>query len=156
MKKLFLPLLIVLLASCQQNDWIDWKLQNDLWIEQNKQANAIKITSSGLQYKVLFQGNEHDIKPNSRSTVYVDYEGKLINGAVFDSGSNTAFDFASDNIIAGFVEGLKKINVHGDYILYIPYDLAYGADGAGTEGNYNFVPPYSVLIFTVHLRSVVN
>ena len=77
----------------------------------------------------------------------------LIDGTVFDdqvlSGYMTTF-------IQGWVEGLCKMNLNGDYILYIPYDLGYGEDGTGSEGYEGYIPPYSTLIFEVHLSDIVN
>lgn len=144
---------IVLFSGCKQDRWYDWKVQNQLWLEENKKNEGVIVSHTGLQYKVIYQGTEADRKPNSTSYVTVDYTGRLIDGTVFEnqvlSGYMTTF-------IQGWVEGLCKMNLNGDYILYIPYDLGYGEDGTGSEGYEGYIPPYSTLIFEVHLSDIVN
>ncbi len=144
-----------LLMGCQEDQWLDWKMQNELWLQHNASQDSVKTSPSGLQYKVLYQGNVHDAKPGATSTVVVDYKGQLINGKVFDSASNASF--VVSQVVAGFAEGLKKMNVHGDYILYIPWELGYGEDGNEVaETGSAFIPPYSTLIFEVHLSSTMT
>ena len=53
-----------------------------------------------------------------------------------------------------YAEGIKKIHTNGDIVLFIPYDLGYSSKGAGSEGGTGFIPPYSTLIFTIHLCAV--
>lgn len=142
------------ISSCEQNNWIDWKVQNQLWLEKNKTNPNIQVTSTGLQYKVLHQGIAGSGRPNSSGYVNVSYKGRLIDGTQFDSGNNTTLSVSG--VVAGFAEGLQKMNLHGDFILYIPADLGYGAEARGSEGNNNYIPPYSTLIFEVHLNSYGN
>lgn len=165
MKKTFwaLTILTFIFTSCETDNWIDWKLQNELWLEQNIANHEgdpnFHVTESGLQYEVLYQGNITDTKPDDMSYVYCNYEGKLINDYVFDSGTEVAMSVAG--VVKGFAEGLKRMNKHADYILYIPWDLGYG-DGKddtsliGTEGGTSYIPPYSTLIFTIHLVDVIK
>lgn len=154
--KLFIILaLAAVLCGCKEDNWMDWKTMNEVWLQQNLERDPdIVQTESGLQYKILHQGNPTDARPNSQSIVYVDYTGKFINGYVFDSNKNTELNLSST--VAGFTEGLKKINAGGDILLYIPYDLGYGEDGSGTEGSTSHIPPYSTLIFEIHLSTVAN
>lgn len=158
MKKyaLILLALAALLGGCKRKDWMDWKVQNQLWLEQNRLAYAddttFHISHTGLQYRIKYQGNIHDAKPSSTSTVRCTYQGRLINGAQFDSGNFASFDLSS--LVAGFAEGLRQVNVHGDIELYIPYDLGYGEEEQGSEGTQAYIPPYSTLIFNVHLDAV--
>ena len=85
--------------------------------------------------------------------VTIKYSGKLINGYEFDANDNyTAY---VNNFVAGFAEGLKKMQEFGIYELYIPYDLGYGSKGTGTEGSSSHIPPYSTLIFYVELIDVL-
>ncbi|MCQ2335505.1 MAG: FKBP-type peptidyl-prolyl cis-trans isomerase [Paludibacteraceae bacterium] len=158
MKKIFLLLTAVfMLLGCKKDNWMDWKTQNELWLEQNLANDPdIKVTESGLQYKILHMGVTSDAKPQQGSVVYCDYTGKLINGYRFDSSKNAqmSMNVGTGGIIKGFYEGLKKIHVHGDIILYIPWDLAYGEEGVGSEGSSSFIPPYSTLIFTIHLCAI--
>lgn len=149
----------MLICSCKQNDWIDWKTQNEIWIAQNKTKEGIQTTPSGLQYKVIYPGNLTDTRPATGSTVVFDYKMSMIDGKVMQEQT----DFTSvcvkgtetgTGLIAGMVEGLRKMHVGADFILYIPWDLAYGKDGTGTEGYSSFVPPYSALIYEIHLSRV--
>jgi len=153
MKKifLFLTLSVVMLSGCKKDDWLDWKAQNELWLAQNKTKPNIQVTESGLQYRIIADPNPTDARPNSGSIVYCDYRGKLINGVQFDGGSAA---LQVSNVVAGFAEGLKKIHCHGDIELYIPQDLGYKEEEQGTEGTSSYIPPYSTLIFTIHVRSV--
>ena len=150
----FLFLLAALLCSCKQDNWMDWKLQNEMWLAENAKNDTVRVTASGLQYKIKYMGNETDAKPDDASTVIVSYTGKLINGYQFDGARNAQFPLSS--VVTGFAEGLKKIHVHGDIELYIPQELAYADSLPKTEGSLSstFIPPYSTLIFDVHLSAV--
>lgn len=142
---------MALLCGCKQDNWVDWKAENIAFLDQNADADSIQVTPSGLQYKVIRQGLKNAApQPDVLKTVVVTYTGSLINGYVFDSGDNAIMYMS--NVIAGFAEGLKKMNVSGRYILYIPYDLGYGESGNGTEGTAAYIPPYSTLIFDVTLN----
>ncbi len=155
MKKILFTVLCLssfFFTSCKEDNWMDWKAQNEMWLRQNAQQAGVETSHTGLQYKVLYQGNIHDVKPGMMSTVMVDYKGTLINGKVFDEAKNASF--LVSQVVAGFAEGLKKMNVHGDYILYIPWELGYGEEGTeAAETAPAFIPPYSTLIFEVHLSS---
>lgn len=163
MKKYIFLLMAIMavLSGCKKNDWMDWKVQNTLWLEQNKIAHQddpnFHILPSGLQYRVLYPGNKYDAKPSSLSTIQCTYEGFLINGAKFDGGTSV---LAVSNLIPGFAEGVKQIHNHGDIELYIPYTLGYSKeagmqeDGSGSEGTASYIPPYSTLIFKVHISAV--
>ena len=156
----------MLLAGCKQDNWMDWKLQNELWLEQNAKQEGIQTTASGLQYKVIYPGNTSDTRPNTGGTVVITYKGSLINGKQFDSATDASFICASSastetlsltgGIIAGMAEGLRKMDKHADFILYIPWELGYGEKGTGTEGYQSHIPPYSTLIFEIHLTDVIN
>ena len=158
MKKLLyiLPVLALLLCGCKEDNWMDWKLQNEMWLAENAKEEGVQTTASGLQYKIYYAGNTTDAKPDDASSVVVSYSGRLINGYEFDS--STAATLAMSSVVKGFAEGLKKIHAHGDVEIFIPQDLGYGEDGSGTEGSLSakFIPPYSVLIFEVHLHAVMK
>lgn len=143
-------------CGCKVDNWMDWKLQNEMWLVQNAKQEGVQTTESGLQYKILYPGNTSDARPDNASTVLVSYKGWLINGYQFDASSGTSLAMAS--VVEGFAEGMKKIHAHGDIILYVPQDLGYGKDGSGTEGSLSakFIPPYSTLIFEVHLDAVTK
>ena len=143
---------VILVSSCKQNDWLDWKAQNELWLIQNAQQEGVITTPTGLQYKCIEAGWDKSARPDDAKIVTIDYEGKLINGYIFDA--NEGYAGYVNSFVAGFAEGLKKMYQFGEYEFYIPYDLAYGESGTGTEGNENFIPPYSTLIFRVELLDV--
>lgn len=155
MRKILYPLLLALVLmiapACKKTDWLDWKAQNQLWLEQNKKNPDIKVTSTGLQYKIIADPNPYDARPSASNIVTCTYTGRLINGAQFEGG--TGF-FEVSTLVAGFAEGIKKIHTNGDIILYIPYELGYVDEAQGTEGTQGYIPPYSTLIFTIHLDAV--
>lgn len=151
-KLLGLLLVIVLVSGCKQENWLDWKLQNELWLLNNAKQEGVITTPTGLQYKCIEKGWEHAARPDDAKMVIINYKGMMINGYVFDSAEG-AQGYVSD-FVAGFSEGLKKMNQFGKYEFYIPYNLGYGKEGAGTEGTSSFIPPYTTLIFTVELLSV--
>jgi len=155
------------LTGCKQNKWLDWKAQNEMWLEQNKNKPGVQVTSSGLQYKIIADpgAKNGEARPNQTSTVICDYEAKLINGCVVNPAMGARIILSQT--IPGFAEGCHKIHSHGDIELYIPAYLGYDSDkynndkyneaeGLGTEGTTSFIPPYSTLIYTVHLCSVVG
>ena len=145
-----------LLPSCQQDNWMDWKLQNDIWLAQNATKDSVITTSTGLQYKIIADPlAEHDAKPKPTSTVVCDYTLKLINGTVIESKEQQPIYLSS--AVPGFREGCIKVHTHGDIELFIPAELGYDYDtsdrGNGTEGYKSYIPPYSTLIFKVHICS---
>lgn len=119
------------------------------FLEQNKSKEGVKTAASGLQYKVIKEGK--GAYPKATDTVTVHYEGKLLNGEIFDSSfqrGQTA-TFGLNQVISGWTEGLQYINEGGEIELYIPYNLAYGERGAGGS-----IPPFATLIFKVQLVSI--
>lgn len=117
----------------------------------NGMRPEVTTTSSGLQYEIVKQGEGP--KPTESSTVKVHYEGKFLDGTVFDSSINRGepIEFIPTQVIKGWTEGLKLMPVGSKYIFYIPYDLAYGPNGAG-----GVIPPYATLIFEVELLEIVD
>jgi FKBP-type peptidyl-prolyl cis-trans isomerase len=87
------------------------------------------------------------------SQVTVNYEGKLVNGFIFDSSyeRNEAIQFSLTQVIAGWTEGLQLMNPGSKYIFYIPSELAWGPRGSGAD-----IPPNATVIFTVELISIDN
>ena len=146
------------LTTCEQDEWADWRIQNQIWLEQNKTQEGVQVTYTGLQYKIVASPSPTERKPNSSSYISANYKGTLIDGTPFDPTDDeisTYYGYLS-YAIAGWTEGIQKMHVHDTYIFYIPYDLAYGADGSGTEGSSGFIPPYSTLIFEVTLTGANN
>lgn len=118
-------------------------------------ANAVRpeVTTlpSGLQYEVIKAGTGD--KPKATSTVRCHYHGTFIDGRVFDSSVQRGepADFPVNGVIAGWVEALQLMPVGSKWKLYIPYNLGYGARGAGQS-----IPPYSTLIFEVELLEILK
>lgn len=152
-KILSLLCVILLVSSCKQNNWLDWKTQNEVWLKQNAKNEGVVTTPSGLQYKCIFAGHPTSARPDDAKMVEIQYSGKLINGYQFDASDE--YVGYVNSFVAGFSEGLKKMNEFGIYEFYIPYDLGYGIDGTGTEGTSSYIPPYSTLIFYVELKDVL-
>lgn len=119
------------------------------WLVENKTKEGVKTTASGLQYKILSAGTGPIAK--ELSTVKVHYEGKLIDGKVFDSSYERGepIEFGVSGVIKGWTEALLMMPQGSKWELYIPYDLAYGDKGAGGT-----IPPYATLIFVVELLEV--
>ena len=149
--------------GCKENKWADWKVQNEMWLEQNKTQPGVKVTESGLQYKVIADPTPQDARPNLTSNIVCDYTVKLINGCTIDGA--TAAKLSLSNTINGFSEGCHLIHNNGDIELYIPaylgYDYTkyqtnneYDAEGYGTEGTQVYIPPYSTLIYSIHICAV--
>ncbi|MDO3381436.1 FKBP-type peptidyl-prolyl cis-trans isomerase [Gilvimarinus algae] len=124
------------------------KSEGEAFLADNAAKEGVEITDSGLQYKVLEAGD--GIKPKAEDTVTVHYEGKLIDGTVFDSSyeRNQPATFALNQVISGWTEGLQLMETGSKYELYIPSDLAYGP--GGNHG----IPPNATLIFQVELLEV--
>ena len=118
------------------------------FLEENGQRPEVTTLPSGLQYEVLEAGDGP--KPAASSSVTVHYEGKLIDGKVFDSSykRNKPATFGLRQVIAGWTEGLQHMPKGSKYRLFIPYNLGYGAGGAGP------IPPYATLIFDVELIDI--
>ncbi len=120
------------------------------FLEKNGSRAEVVTTASGLQYEVLVEGNGK--KPKATDTVRCHYEGRLIDGTVFDSSyqRNQPADFGLNQVIAGWTEGVQLMGEGAKYRFYIPYLLAYGEGGAG-----DMIPPFSTLIFDVELIKVL-
>ncbi len=118
------------------------------FLAENAKKEGVKSTASGLQYKVLTAGTGKS--PKATDVVKVNYEGKLIDGTVFDSSYERGepIEFPLNQVIAGWTEGLQLMKEGGKYEFYIPSDIAYGE--AGNSG----IEPNSTLIFTVELLEV--
>lgn len=121
------------------------KEAGEKFLAENERKEGVQKTASGLQYKVITEGT--GAKPKATDTVTVHYEGKLIDGKVFDSSYERGepVSFRLNEVIKGWTEGVQLMNTGSKYELYIPSDLAYGE-----TGNPN-IEPNSVLIFTVEL-----
>ena len=119
------------------------------FLAENRHKAGVITTPSGLQYKVLVKG-EGEV-PQKTDKVKVHYEGRLIDGTVFDASTKHGTEpatFRADQVIKGWTEALTMMPVGSKWELYIPENLAYGERQAGQ------IPPYSTLIFQVELLGI--
>ena len=127
-----------------------YREENEAWLKSNATKPGVVVLPSGLQYKVLKEGD--GAMPKATDQVKVVYEGKTIDDNVFDATSrhgDVKFDtFRCDQVIKGWTEALTKMKVGSKWEVFIPQNLAYGASEAGQ------IKPYSTLIFTVELVGI--
>ena len=119
------------------------------FLAENAKREGVKVTETGLQYEVLTPAL--GIKPTPTDTVTCHYEGRLIDGTVFDSSYRRGepASFPLQGVIRGWTEGLQLMSIGSKFRFFIPFDLAYGAQGAGGS-----IPPYAALIFDVELIGI--
>ena len=120
------------------------------FLEANRKRTGVITLASGLQYEVMTSGT--GVVPTSTDTVKVHYHGTLIDGNVFDSSVSRGepATFGVTQVISGWVEALQLMPVGSKWKLFIPSELAYGAQGAGQA-----IPPHTALIFEVELLDIV-
>jgi FKBP-type peptidyl-prolyl cis-trans isomerase len=118
------------------------------FLAENAQHPDVKVTESGLQYKIIKEGK--GAKPKVTDRVTVNYHGTLIDGTVFDSSVERGqpATFGLSQVIVGWTEALQLMTVGSKWTLYIPYQLAYGERAAGS------IEPFSTLIFEVELLGI--
>ena len=123
--------------------------KGEKFLAENKSKEGVKTTASGLQYKVVKEGTGKS--PAATDNVLVHYEGKLLDGTVFDSSIKRGepISFPLNRVIPGWTEGLQLMKEGGKSTLYIPSKLAYGASGAGGA-----IGPNETLIFEVELIKI--
>lgn len=121
----------------------------ETFLNENEKREDVNVTESGLQYRVIEEG-EGD-KPEASSTVRVKYKGTFTNGYVFDqtTGNNVA-EFGVGGVISGFSEGLQLMTEGSKYELFIPPNLAYGSNPPSSS-----IPPNAILIFEVELVEIL-
>lgn len=121
------------------------------FLQENAKKPGVKTTKSGLQYLLLKEGKGKS--PSANSNVRVHYEGRLIDGTVFDSSiaRQQPVDFRITQVITGWTEGLQLMKVGAKYRFFIPADLAYGQIGSG-----DIIEPNSTLIFDIELLEIIK
>ncbi len=119
------------------------------YLAENAKRDGVTTLASGLQFEVLTQGE--GAKPTREDDVRTHYHGTLIDGTVFDSSYERGqpAEFPVGGVIAGWTEALQLMNAGSKWRLYVPSELAYGAQGVGS------IPPHSVLVFDVELLDVL-
>ncbi|WP_439883173.1 FKBP-type peptidyl-prolyl cis-trans isomerase [Pontibacter sp. MBLB2868] len=125
------------------------KQAGEEFLAENKNKPGVNTLPSGLQYEVIEEGNGKS--PSATDTVTVHYKGTLIDGTTFDSSYERGepATFPVNGVIAGWTEALQMMKEGAKWRLYIPSNLAYGAQGAG-----DVIGPNSALLFDVELLSV--
>jgi FKBP-type peptidyl-prolyl cis-trans isomerase len=120
----------------------------DKFLLENRNVEGVKVTDSGLQYKVIEMGD--GAKPAATDTVTVHYRGTLLSGEEFDSSysRNQPMTFQLDQVIPGWTEGVQLMPVGSKFMFYIPPNLAYGPNGGGPIG------PNATLVFEVELLGI--
>ncbi len=126
------------------------KAAGEEWLTKNGKKDGVTTLASGLQYKVLTKGKGK--KPGLADKVKCHYEGRFVDGQVFDSSyaRNEPAVFGVTQVIRGWTEALPMMSEGSKWELYIPYNLAYGEQGV--QGS---IPPYATLVFTVELIEVL-
>ena len=124
--------------------------EGETFLRMNAEAEGVVVLPSGLQYKVLVEGEGK--KPKATDKVKCHYAGTLLNGVQFDSSYDRGEPavFGLNQVIAGWTEGVQLMSEGSKYEFYIPYDLAYGEHGAPGA-----IPPYATLKFVVELIAVL-
>ena len=127
------------------------RAEGNAFLDKNKTVPGVVTTASGLQYQVLRPGSGE--RPMPTSKVRVNYEGKLLDGTVFDSSyqRGTPAEFGLDQVIKGWTEGVALMPVGSKYRFWIPGELAYGENG--TQGGP--IGPNATLTFDVELLTIL-
>ena len=125
------------------------KSEGEKYLSENAKKEGVVTLPSGLQYKVLKEGNGKS--PKATDKVVCHYEGMLIDGTMFDSSVQRGepATFPLNGVIAGWTEGLQLMKEGAKYRFFIPYQLGYGERGAGAS-----IPPFAALVFDVELIEV--
>ncbi len=134
--------------NAMKQKYADYIKKNEDFLAQNKNKEGVKVTPSGLQYKIITEGKGE--VPADTSRVKVNYKGTLIDGTQFDSSYDRKepTTFRANQVIKGWTEALTMMPVGSKWELYIPAELGYGSRDAGQ------IKPYSTLIFEVELLSI--
>ena len=124
--------------------------EGEAFLAANKAKPGVRTTPSGLQYQVLREGSGPTPQPTDK--VRVNYKGTLLDGTVFDGSYDRGepVEFALNQVIPGWTEGVALMPVNSKYKFWIPANLAYGPNGQPPIG------PNSTLVFEVELLGIVN
>lgn len=126
--------------------------KGEAFLADNAKREGVVTLESGLQYEIITAGEEGGDHPTASSKVRTHYHGTFIDGKVFDSSyeRNQPAEFPVGGVIAGWTEALQLMTKGAKWRLYVPYQLAYGA-----QGSPGGIPPYSTLVFDVELLDIL-
>lgn len=127
------------------------KTEGEDFLKENAKKEGVVVLPSGLQYTVLTAAEGP--KPTAQDSVQCHYEGRLMDGTVFDSSYKRGepATFPLNGVIRGWTEGVQLMSEGSKFRFFIPYNLAYGANGAG-----GLIPPFAALVFDVELIKIVK
>ncbi|MCR9077680.1 MAG: FKBP-type peptidyl-prolyl cis-trans isomerase [Hyphomonadaceae bacterium] len=153
MRKLFAALGGLILAACG-GETMDPNDPLATYIPWNPDAEGVQTTESGLQYVIVREGDADGISPGPEDEVRVMYDGRLVDGTVFDSSyaRGEPISFGVHQVIPGWTEGLQLMSVGDEYVFYIPTELGYGANPRPG----GVIKPGDDLIFRVELQDIVK
>ncbi len=123
--------------------------EGKVFLEENNKKKDVITTESGLQYKIITKGDGE--KPTINNKVTTHYEGKTLDGKIFDSSykRGTPANFPVNGVIKGWQEALQLMPQGSKWKLYIPSHLAYGLQGSGSQ-----IGPHATLVFDIELISI--
>ena len=149
--KLLFEKLDVIIAEKQKIQFASIKQDGIDFLSENRDKRSVKETATGLQYKILREGQGNH--PNETSSVKVHYRGSVLSGEVFDSSyeRDEPSTFGLYQVIRGWTEGIQLMKPGAKFIFYIPQELAYGANPPPGS----VIKPYSLLIFEVELLEIL-
>lgn len=133
-------------AAEMEKQYGEYKRQNEKFLADNAKKEGVVTLPSGVQYKVITEGK--GAIPTETATVKVNYEGKTIDGKVFDSNAKSGkpVEMRANQVIKGWTDALVHMPVGSKWEVYIPQALAYGERAQGEA-----IKPFSTLIFTIEL-----
>ena len=136
-------------TELQEQSFAEVKNAGKLFLEENAKKTGVVTLPSGLQYEIITEGKGE--KPGLTDVVTTHYHGTLIDGNIFDSSVHRGqpASFPVNGVIKGWTEALQLMAVGSKWKLYVPYQLAYGEQGAGQA-----IGPYTTLIFEVELLEI--
>ena len=125
------------------------RIAGEKFLAENGKKDGVKTTKTGLQYEVLVEGDGETF-PHKKQSVTVHYTGMSLEGLVFDSSVERGqpATFGLNQVISGWTEGVQLMSVGSKFKFYIPHDLAYGSNGAGSD-----IGPNETIVFEVELIS---
>ena len=124
------------------------KKENEDFLTENAKKDGIVTTASGLQYKVIEEGNGDLIEENDKITL--NYKGTLIDGTEFDANESAEFN-GTNGLVKGFKEALELMKKGSKFQVFIPQELGYGGQPAG-----NKIKPYSTLVFDIEVLDITE